>query len=55
MEGMGAITYGFAFINVELLTFCITDNLRHCEIFIADAYDDGHTRSGDIIISLCIL
>jgi len=46
MEGMGTITYESALINVEFLTYTITGNECHCEIFIADAYVDGHARSG---------
>jgi len=46
-KGMGAITYRSALIYVELLTYSITDDLRHCETFIDDTYDDGHARSRD--------
>jgi len=55
MEGMGTITYGFAQINVELMTQQITVDLRHCETFIAGAYDDGHSWNGDFTISACIV
>lgn len=47
MEGMGTITYESALINVELLTTKGVKTGRHCESFIADAYDDGHDCNGD--------
>jgi hypothetical protein len=46
-EGMGTVTYGSAFISVDLMTSRITEDFRRCETFIAGAYDDGHAWSGE--------
>lgn len=51
MEGMRVIINGSALGKCLAFDLKNSDDLHHCETFLADTYDDGHARSDERIIS----